>query len=195
MIFASLLHNESNTKFLQMCHYLITYTGKKVQRQGTLVSRAFPWLPTQSSLNAVPPLTSVYICTWLALTNSWSLLPTTFCLYPCNCFFLPLQVRPMHASSHNILDPPGLGPLLHWPVLAASPGAFQMARILASTPVTTDNSQTHKGKSALKRPDFQLPVDLLHYSVNCLRFPFHCSEKHSFPKRSPIFPSDFHRVK
>ena len=77
MIFASLLHNESNTKFLQMCHYLIiTYTGKKVQRQGTLVSRAFPWLPTQSSLNAVPPLTSVYICTWLALTNSWSLLPT-----------------------------------------------------------------------------------------------------------------------
>lgn len=108
MIFASLLHNESNTKFLQMCHYLITYTGKKVQRQGTLVSRAFPWLPTQSSLNAVLPLTSVYICIWLALTNSWSLLPTTFCLYPCNCFFLPLQVRPMHASSHNILDPPRL---------------------------------------------------------------------------------------
>lgn len=139
----------------------------------------------------IQPQCTSNICLHLYLagsvTNSWSFLPTPSCL------FLPFKPD-LCTLLLNTLAPTGLGPLLHWPVLAASHGAFQMARILVPTPVTTDNSKTHKGKIRPKTswfPTSSRPSLL----GNCLCFPSHCSEKHSFPKRSPVFPSYCHRVK
>lgn len=145
----------------------------------TLVKRGRgPWLAARLH-GSMQRTSNICLHLYLAgsVTNSWSLLPT-----PSFSPSSPTYAR--FLTQHTC----------HTACLTASPGAFQMARILASMPVTTDNSQTHKGKSALKLPDFQLPVALLCSSV-LFAFPLSLFKKAFFPKRSPILPSDFHSEK